>query len=53
MNEYYKLNTPTVESTPVTVVDDEALYRTPEPQRATPGVLRGSLADSVLKSEDE
>jgi hypothetical protein len=53
MNEYYKLNTPTVGSVPTTVVDDEVLYRKPEPQRATPGVLRGSLADSVSKSEDE
>jgi hypothetical protein len=53
MNEYYRLNTPTVESRPVPVIDDEALYRKPEPQKATPGVLRGSLADSVSKSEDK
>mgnify|MGYP001178273240 CR=1 FL=1 len=53
MNDYYRLNTPTVESKPVTIVDDSVVYQAPEPQKATPGVLRGSLADSVMKSEAE
>lgn len=54
MNDYYRLNTPTVESRPVTIVDDSVIYQKPEPQKAAAqGTLRGSLADSVMKSESE
>lgn len=59
MNEYYKLNTPTVDSSrPPIVAEEDVLVRHEQPQSeaqsTTPsgGKLRGSLADSISKSEE-
>lgn len=46
MNDYYKLNTPTV-SIPEDPVVDETMVFDPPPVPSQPGQLRGSLADQV------
>jgi len=50
MNDYYRLNTPTVDSTTPPVVAEEDMFP-PAVPTTSPSTLRGSLADSVLKSE--
>lgn len=53
MNEYYKLNTPTVDSTrpPIVAEEDVLVSRAPEKAQDN-SKLRGSLADSIAKSEE-
>jgi hypothetical protein len=50
MNDYYRLNTPTVGMTAPPVVAEEDVFPHTVPE-TSPTTLRGSLADSVLKSE--
>lgn len=50
MNEYYKLNTPIVESAP-RIVPDETALAPKQPEPINPSGLRGSLADLVSKTE--
>jgi hypothetical protein len=50
MNDYYRLNTPTVDSATPPVVAEEDMFP-PAVPATSPSTLRGSLADSVLKSE--
>lgn len=50
MNDYYKLNTPVVERASRIVADETELAPKPTPQ-PEPGVLRGTLADLVSKTE--
>jgi hypothetical protein len=54
MKEYYKLNTPTVDATrpPIVAEEDVLVDRNQEPQTQSNGRLRGSLADSISKSEE-
>lgn len=54
MNEYYKLNTPTVSISEDPVIDEVEVFN-PTPVPSQPGQLRGSLADQVAaksKSKD-
>lgn len=48
MNDYYRLNTPTVVPSKPNVVAEPDVFPSDEP--AAPGGLRGSLADSIAKS---
>ncbi len=50
MNEYYKLNTPTVGISNPSPVTEDDVFPPPEKPSATTG-LRGSLADSIAKSD--
>ena len=50
MNDYYRLNTPTVGSSTPPVVAEEDVFPAAVSE-TSPTTLRGSLADSVLKSE--
>jgi hypothetical protein len=52
MNEYYKLNTPTVTASNPEVVNEKDVYPPPEKPSSATG-LRGSLADSIAKSNKE
>ena len=53
MNEYYKLNTPTVDKTRPAIVAEEDILTPKEPTASTQqsGKLRGSLADSIANNE--
>lgn len=52
MNEYYKLNTPSVGISQKKPVLESDVFLPPE-QPASPTGLRGSLADSVARTDEE
>ena len=49
MNDYYRLNTPTVATSQPAIAPDEELYPDPEEPAVPGGSLRGGLADSIAK----
>jgi hypothetical protein len=49
MNDYYKLNTPVINSSQPEIVMEEDVLK-PAPPPARQNGLRGSLADSIAKS---